>query len=204
MGRCWENRLSLRRMTFFALVAGAIAGAVLPPSVMTGDPTRMLVTFLGLVSASILPTVSLAIGSMSGTGRSVKRISALSMELEIACRALFQTFGWVAATIALLLLLSVVPQISGRWQFGDHLVQIDDVARRSIQSLVIICSISAVRRALKIPQVLLAVLGIKRDIALFEAQKVLRENAPTEEEMRQMFKTKEGFGAVVRIELPAK
>ena len=204
MGQCGENRLSIRRLSYVALVAAAVAGAVIPPSAMAGDPIRMLVTFLGLVSASILPTVSLVIGSMSATGRSVQKIMLLSTELGNACHAMFSTLGWVAVTVFLLLLLTVVPEATWHWVIKGHPVQIEDMPRRAIQSLVLICSVSAVEQAFAIPKILLNVLGIKREIAIFEAQKNLREKAPSEDETRQMFKTREGFGGIVRIEVSGK
>ena len=204
MGRCGENRLSLRSLVIASLSVGAILGASIPPAIVVGEPARMLTTFLGLISASVLPAVSLVIGSMSGAGRSVKKIAELDAQLRRACLAMFETLAWVAATFFLAILISVVPPIPGRWVVASYSLIVDDAARRPILALIFVCSMLAVIRALTIPTVLLGVLSIKRDIAVFEAQKSLREKVPSEEDTRQMFKTKDGYGSVVRIDLPTK
>jgi len=84
MGGRREDRLHLRRLEWLALVAAMAAGGASPLGMLSGDAGRLLVTFLGLVSASILPTISLILGSMTASGRSVKAIDDLQSELTAA------------------------------------------------------------------------------------------------------------------------
>lgn len=198
MGRCREDRLSLRGSGYAALIAAAAAGAVLPPALLIGDPSRMLVTFLGLVSASILPAVSLVIGSLSSSGRSVLRIDALARELGDAVRTLFAILGLVAIVVALLMLIAIAPEIG--WRLPYAAVEIPDAARRALQSLALLLAAAATSKALAIPRILTRVLTIKKDIAIYEARKALAEKSPSEADIRQMFPTKEGFGTTVPLD----
>lgn len=200
MGNKRENRLLFRLIRLLSFVALATGGVALPPDVLSGEPIRLLVTFLSLVSASVLPTVSLAIGGMSATGHSVQKISELHQELEGSCRALFSTFGWVAICVALLLTHSILPDLSGAWEFKGTLYTLNDVPRRSVQALVAVCASETLIRAAVIPRVLRAVLLIKRDISVFEARQSLITKAPSDGDMKKIFPKKEGFGTSIILE----
>lgn len=181
-----------------ALIAGCAAGAILPPALLTGEPSRMLVTFLGLVSASILPTVSLVIGSLSSSGRSVMRIEALARELAQAVRTLFAILALVAAAVVLLMLVAIVPEMG--WRPPVLPLEIPDAARRALQALAILLTVAAALEALAIPRILARVLALKKDIAVHEARKALAETSPSEAEIRQMFTTREGFGKTIPLD----
>ncbi|TBN39451.1 hypothetical protein EYE42_10515 [Paracoccus subflavus] len=190
--------MSLRGSGYAALIAAAAAGAVLPPALLIGDPSRMLVTFLGLVSASILPAVSLVIGSLSSSGRSVMRIDALAQELMDAIRTLFAILGLVAIVVALLMLIAILPKVG--WQLPYSAVEIPDAARRALQSLALLFAVAATCKAMAIPRILVRVLMIRKDIAIHEARKALAETSPSEADIRQMFATREGFGKTVPLD----
>lgn len=198
MGRCRENRLSLRWPRRAALIAGFATGAVLSPSLLIGDPSRMLVTFLGLVSASILPTVSLVIGSLSSAGRSVMKIDELAGELTQAIRTLFAILGLVAIVVLLLTVIAMVPEIA--WRIPSFAVEVPDAARRCLQALALLLAIAATIEAATIPRILTRVLTIKKDIAIVEARKALADKSPSEADIRQMFAKKDGFGKTIPLD----
>lgn len=198
MGRRRENRLSLRWLRLAALTAGSAAGALLPPALLTGDPSRLLVTFLGLVSASILPTVSLVIGSLSSTGRSVMKIEELARELAQAMRTLFSILGLVAGAVALLMAIAIVPEIGFRIPSSPF--EVPDAARRGLQSLAFLLTVAATAKAAAIPRILARVLAIKKDIAIHEARRALADKSPSDADIRQMFAKKDGFGKTVPLD----
>ena len=198
MGRRRENRLSLRWLKGAALIAGSAAGAALPPALLTGEPSRLLVTFLGLVAASILPSVSLVIGSLSSSGRSVLKIEELARELAQAMRTLFSILGLVAAVVALLMAIAIAPDIG--WRIPHAPFHVPDAARRGLQSLAFLLTVAATLRAVAIPRILARILAIRKDIALHEARKALAENSPSDAEIRQIFAKKDGFGKTVPLD----
>jgi len=198
MGRCRENRLSLRGPRVVALIAGSAAGAILPPALLIGDPSRMLVTFLGLVAASILPSVSLVIGSLSSSGRSVMKIDELAQELAQAVHTLFSILGLVAVVVVLLMMIAFVPEVG--WRLPYSPVEVPDAARRCLQSLALLFAVAATIEAMTIPRILARVLAIRKDIAILEARKSLAEKTPSDADIRQMFPKKDGFGKTVPLD----
>src|SRR3546814_14141149 len=63
----------------------------------------------GLVAASILPTISLLVNSMTASGRSVKAVDELEHELQSAMDALFMLFGCVGIAVVALVSLATQP-----------------------------------------------------------------------------------------------
>ena len=192
--------MPFRGLRWSALAAGAACGLVIPPALFAGEPVRMLVTFMGLLSASILPTVSLAIGSMSGTGRSVQKINELYTDLRVNAAALFRTLACVAFVFAALVAFAMMPVCNLKMVLIEQQISIPDVARRAVQLIVFSGTVLAVCEGYRIPQTFLKVLAVKRDIAVYEARKEIRDNAPSEVEIKQMFPKKEGFGKTVGLE----
>ncbi|MDZ7908269.1 MAG: hypothetical protein U5N10_08665 [Gemmobacter sp.] len=160
----------------------------------------MLVTFMGLVSASILPTISLAITSMSGTGRSVQKINELYTDLRENSAALFRTLGRVGFVFAALVAFAMVPVWGFELSVLGLTVEIPDAARRAVQVVIFTTAVLAVFEAFHIPKTFLKVLTMKRDIAVYEARKAVRENTPADAEIKQIFPKKEGFGRTVSLE----
>src|SRR3546814_11997499 len=95
---------------YTTLFRSVIAGGVLTPGTVSGESVRFLVTFLGLVAASILPTISLLVNSMTASGRSVKAVDELEHELQSAMDALFMLFGCVGIAVVALVSLATQPE----------------------------------------------------------------------------------------------
>lgn len=177
-------------MGYAALV---VIGAALSPGTISGEAGRVLATFLGLFAASVLPTVSLLINSMTASGRSVYSINELEAELEAAMDALFLLFGCIGIAIAALVSLSIQPP--------DVLKQVpyltSEVLPRIGQSLVVAAAGIVIWRAGQITGILRRSLKIRHEIAINEAKSKLETNAPTAGAMRQMFPTHPDFGKPV-------
>jgi hypothetical protein len=181
--------LSFRRLIWFVLAIAAACGATIPPDVFSGEPVRMLVTFLGLVSASILPTISLAIGNMSGTGRSVKRINELNNDLIETTNALFRTMKYVGCVFVALVVFSMLPHIDVKFSLFDKEFDIPDAPRRFLQLIVFMTAVLAVCKAYEIPRTFLKVLNIKHQIAVYEARKAIDARAPGKKDFKDLFPT---------------
>jgi hypothetical protein len=196
MGGCGEDRLHLRRIEKLALPLGATFGAVLSPATISGDAGRMLAIFLGLVSASVLPTISLLVNSMSSSGRSVKAIDELNQELEAAMDALFLLFGCVGVVIfALVALATPPPAALARVPYLTS-----DVLPRTGQAVVVVSSVLTLLRVGLIPGVLRRSLAIRHRIAVEEARRKTLENAPNTGQTRATFPTHPEFGKAVKLE----
>lgn len=198
MGASWENRLHVRGINLVAVGAGLAFGAALPTGILShGDAGRLLVTFLGLVAAGILPTVSLILTSMTASGRSVHRLSQLKHELESCVSALFVLFGLICLSVGQLLLLSLpVTEMVQQWL---PLFTLPKFVDRIGQAIVFGLLGFVLLRAFLIPAIVQRSLAIRAEIAIEEAQRRTKENAPGHGEIAATFKTKSGFGDQIKL-----
>lgn len=176
----------------------------MPVGVISQASTQLIVTFFGLVAASILPTVTLLLNSMTANGRSVKHLNDLRDELQSGVNALFTIFLFVcAAVIALAFYSAPLPKwpIPLPGELPD--ISLAEVAKRVAQGLVAVFAIMTIVGARKIPQTVQRALELRAEIAVLEAQRATRENAPKKGETAEGFKTKPGFGTTHNLpEIP--
>ena len=196
MGGSWEDRLPLRRLEKFALGSAFAASAALSPGTVSGEAGRLLVTFLAIVAASILPTITLLVNSMTASGRSVQALNKLEAELQAAMDALFLFFGCIALGVGGLIALSIpTPPIALSIPYLAT-----DVLPRFGQGVVGIAAAIILLRAGQIPAILRRSLGIRHEIAVDEARRKLAENAPEAGAMKRAFANHPDFGKVVNLE----
>lgn len=183
--------MHLRLTEVIAAVCGFVAAALLPAGSLSGEPGRLLATFLGLLAASILPTVSLIVGGMGPGSRSVKLVSSLGAEIMATVDLLFAVFGMIAVTLVILLLLNVPTP------YGEYLHPV--TARMMVaagQGLVGAFAILVISKSGAIPGAIRRSLSVRTEMAEAEARKKTAENAAAAA-AASPFKTQEGFGAVV-------
>jgi hypothetical protein len=177
-------------------LVGLAAGAALTPGVASGDAGRVLTTFLGFLSAGLLPTITLLINNMTASGRSVQAIERLERELQAAIDALFLLFGCVALSIGALVSLAIPPAT-----FMTKVPYLTtEILPRIGQALVVGPTALVVWRAGRIPGIMRRALEIRREIAVDEARRKVIENAPTSDTARQGFATAEDFGRPVSLQ----
>lgn len=173
-----------------------MAGVFISPGTISGDTGRMLATFLGLVSASILPTISLLINSMTASGRSVKALDELETELQSAMDALFLLFGCVAVVIGGLVALATPPP--PLFQKVPYLTA--QILPRGGQAVVVLFASITLLRVGQIPGILRRSLGMRHKIAVEEARRKTLDKAPTSAATRASFPTHPDFGKSISIE----
>lgn len=196
MGRGGENRLQLRLNGKIGYLALFAIGATISPGIVSGETASVIAIFLGLFAASILPTVTLLINSMTASGRSILSINKLEQELDLAMDALFFLFGCIGIAIVALVALSIEP--------FDMLKKIPflttEILPRIGQALVVAPTIILLWRAGQITGILRRLLKIQHEIALDEAKVNLQNNAPPAEKVRQSFATNPEFGKVISLQ----
>lgn len=171
------------------------AGGALPLGTLSGDAGRLLVTFLGLVSASILPTISLILGSMTASGRSVKALDELQAELTAAMDSLFLLFGLVGVSVIALLSLAIpTPPLLA------HVPHLATILERLGQAIVAGAAVLILMRAGQIPGILRRSMNIRHKIAVDEARRKTLESAPDPGAMKEAFPTHPDFGKTVDLE----
>lgn len=186
--------MQLRRIAWLAPLVALVAGGAAPLGTFSGDAGRLLVTFLGLVSASILPTISLIIGSMTASGRSVRALDDLQHELTAAMDVLFLLFGLVGVCVVDLLALAITtPAFLARIPF------VAEGLERFGQAVVAAAAVLIVVQAGTIPGILRRSLKIRHAIAVEEARRKTQEKAPAQGAVKAAFRTHPEFGKTVDL-----
>lgn len=181
--------------------AALAAGVALSPNAITADAGRMLVTFLGLVSASILPAISLLINSMTASGRSVMALDELEGELQAAIDGLLLLFGCVAVVVGALVALATPPAAI----LANVPYLTTQILPRLGQGTVVVFSAIILIRVGQIPAILRRSLVVRHKIAVEEARRKTLEKAPAAGASQQMFATHPDFGQSVHLDdLPGK
>ena len=167
----------------------------MPAGAITPDAAKLLVTFMGFVAASVLPTATLMINSLSSNGRSVRLLLDLGSEMRRMLRALFVVLGLTGLSVLALVALAVptpwrLPGLLDNWVVRSHIGQ-------SLALASIFFTLDATR---VIPRSFFRCLGLKLDIVVEEARQKTVDNAPKVGETSASFKTKPGFGTVRTLE----
>lgn len=155
----------------------------------------MLATVLGLVSASVLPSVSLILATLTPGGRSVQSVNQLHVELRSAMNALFYLLGTVGLVLGALFMLSIPPPAF--LLRIPHLTT--DVLPRLGQAIVVAASLAVIARASSIPAILRRCLKIRHEIAADEARRKTLENATAVGDPRNYFARNPAFGEKVKL-----
>lgn len=172
------------------------AGAALTPGTVSGDAGRILATFLGLFAASLLPTITLLINSMTTSGRSVWALNELEKEVHAAMDALFFCFACIGIAIAALLALSIeAPIILKRVPYLTT-----QIMPRSGQAFVVCASTLVIWRSGQIPAILRRTLAVRHKAALEEARAKLDASVPDAATIRQGFAPHADHGKVVSLQ----
>ncbi|MAW99565.1 MAG: hypothetical protein CMN72_07930 [Sphingomonas sp.] len=154
---------------------------------------------MGLFAASILPTISLIIGAMGASGRSVKGVNELHNELAHAVDALLFIFGTLLVSVAALFALSVpTPNAVAAIPLAG------EILTRGGQAIVSLTAVTALLHAGKIPAILRRILELRREMAVNEVRRQISERAPAAGAMRENFATSAGFGRSVSLEEAAE
>jgi hypothetical protein len=181
---------------------------LLPSGFVTGDIGRIITTFLGLIAASILPTISLIVGSMSASGRSVKGINDLHAEFVDLVGELFAVLGWIMVAIGGLAFASVEITLGlGIYHpFGIlfDFSSLPDVLKGAGRFALGYASAAALAQFSMVPKSVLKALEIRHHIAIDEAKRKVSDNAPSSGDIQKYFGTKQGFGEVKPMTIAEK
>lgn len=188
MGEARSDRLQLRRWLRPVWIGGlAVLAGTLPTSSITPQGARIAATFLGLFAAGILPTISLMLQSVNSSGKSVFRIDELEKQIRSAIDELFKILGCVGLAVFILLALSIVtPKELSFLQAYSALERLGNASVGALLAITII-------KAAHIPNIIRTALEIRFEQARHEAQRATIAAAPSDQEVKAAFPTKEGF-----------
>lgn len=185
--RLWIVKLALP-------IVGGFLGAALPIGIVSKATLSPLATFLGLIAASILPTIGLLISSIDSKNRSVLSVDKLIGEIKsLTKNLLYILLIVILAVIFLLALVSPSPT------FLVTLIE-NEETRILVGQIGLFSLIGhALDRTIVIPNSIFRCINYRAATASGEARKRTNENAPTAQVIKSGFAKKQGFGEQIAL-----
>jgi hypothetical protein len=175
-----------------APVIGGIAFGLMPPDILRGDPSKLLMPFLGLFMAGIFPAISLTINSLKAGGFSVKRIRDMAVELS-------KLLGYLQALFAVALTAALILVAAEALKWGEHFYAPQYSSR--MFNVVLGGCLGILATAMpKLRRTLATLLNITREIAEDEAASKLKERANKLPSIVDRYPTKEKFGELFQAD----
>ena len=166
--------------------------AIFPPNVFDGDPSKLLMPFLGLLMAGIFPAISLTIGSVKSGGFSVRRVGDLADELGRLLNYL-QALFVTALLAAITLVVGDIADWGAKFPSAEY-------TSRVFNFIIGFCAAVLILALPRIRQTFGTLLTISREIAMDEAASKVRDKMAKVPSAVDRFPTKEKFGELFTAE----
>lgn len=176
-------------------------GLIVPAGVIDSGLAALLVTFFGLLAAGIIPAMSLLVGGVLSPSRSVARVISLKGDLDLLLQRL-------AGTLATIIVGALTVMLVSTGQFTltiphETLAPIPSIVReglstlpnRLLQASSFLCLFLSLDRLRVVNEAFKAALNARFELTLEEAQRELRDRAPTAADVASAFPTQSGFGS---------
>ena len=186
-------------------IVGAVpflVGLVLPTSTLSSGLDSLLVTFFGLLSASILPAISLLVGNVASPTYSLAKLEELEVQTKSLVKKLFSTLGVVIAGGALVMVAAAgLPSIPIPAWLPKWCTHLQEAPERLTQGVVFACFAISIDRLRVVSMAFQTVLKARFDLAKMETITRLKKAFPGSEEVRATFPTSEKFGSRVEVDV---
>lgn len=169
----------------------------LAPNAVEPAVLRYIITGLGFVAATVLPSIALTIGTLVSDGRSVMGVQDLAAEVRLTVENLFFITGLVFLALSGILLIA----FSGGALFGGSglgnggLPSTQDAIQAG-SGIVGGALLMLVLKISRVPKAIFRVLELKAELAEGEARRQLNENV-AQISSKKIFPVKPGFGETV-------
>lgn len=177
-------------MTLRIAIIFAILFTIFPSNLFDGDVGKLLMPFLGLFMAGVLPAISLTINSIKSGGYSVQRVQRMASELTGLLDFLQLVFV-LALFSAIMLLVGEALKWGKGWPFEFY--------SSRIFNTLIGFSLGALIGALpKLRHAFRALIIISSEIAVDEASTKIKEKAAKMPPVIDRFPTSDKFGELFK------
>lgn len=177
-----------------------VIGFLLPTEVLSSGMQSLLITFFGLLSAGLIPAITLLLTAPVPTSYSVAHLEQLEAKTEALLDGLISTLKVILiGGVATLIAGAGVSKISflpGDLPLG-HIIE--QAPHRFLQAVVFSCFVIGLDRLRIFVAALRTARALRRDYALDEARRHLAQTAPTSDDVKAMFKRHPAFGATVTV-----
>lgn len=181
-----------------------VGGLFIPPGTLDGALGTLVVTFFGLVSAGILPAISLLVGNTLSSSLSVRKLDELKAGVDSLIRKLLETLGFLVTGAVLVMVQEVgLPNLPEQMLEVDVPGWLQEAPIRVVQAGVLACFFVGIDRIRLVASAFRRVLTERYDLARADSFERIRKNAGSISEVRALFPKTPNFGsAVVASETP--
>ncbi len=183
-----------------------LGGAILPAGVLDDALSGMLVTFFGLLSAGLIPAMSLLVSMSYPASYSVARIRSLDDQVGVVLERMKATLAMYVAGTVLVLVSQVGLPV---WTFSVPLsdgksLTVEDCLGRLLAGAILACLFVSLDRLRLYVVAFRQVRQLRLDLAVEEARGRLKSQAPDAAAVRNLFPTGPNHGAKVEVKASAK
>lgn len=181
-----------------------VGGWFIPPGTLDGNLGTLVVTFFGLVSAGILPAISLLVGNTLSSSLSVRKLDELKAGLDSLMRKLLETLGFLVIGAVLIMVQEVgLPNLPKQVFEVDVPGWLQEAPIRVVQAGVLACFFVGMDRIRLVASAFRRVLTERYELARADSVERIRKNAGSIGEVRNLFPKTSNFGnTVVVSEIP--
>lgn len=186
-------------------IASAIAflgGYWLPEALLGVEQLRLLGPFFGILSLGILPSITLLVGNMTASTKSVAALRKTHLEMRRLITGLFWLLGLVSITVVLAIALTVPwpqPEVSRTaGQDGAFQPVLSHLRARfepALRGLFVLVLFHTINRTWLIVRAVDVVFKLKSETAIAEAEEATQRRASELTPISMSFGRAEGFGA---------
>lgn len=173
-------------------------GVFLPPGTLSAEMRTLLVTFFGLLSAGLLPALTLLVSAPPPTSFTVARLNKLDLETQGLIRGLISTLAYILAG-GVMVLVAATPLLAVKMPATGHAVfdkLLSTVPERLLQAAVFSCFCVALDRLRVFVMTFKSIQSARSESAIEEAKRRIDAKVPTRENLRSSFKTSPLHGTI--------
>ncbi|MBT2131241.1 hypothetical protein [Aliiroseovarius lamellibrachiae] len=187
-------------MIWIVAIIAFAAGLWIPIGAIDIGLAGLLVTFFGLLSASVLPAMSLLVANTLSPRNSVKSLNRLYDRTARLIRKLWQTLGFlVTGAIFSIVVAKTNTPLPNEILSLDVPCWAKNAPNQIIQSIVCTCFVVGLDRLRVIGSAFKSVLDERYDLAVSASQKNARDNLKEQKKIDEIFPKSERFGETVEV-----
>jgi hypothetical protein len=181
-------------------------GLLLPIGLLGPEQATIIVTFLGLMIAGILPALSLVVGNTVSASFSSSKLKELDVETTHLMNRLLGTLGAVLVgagtvfistyTLPTIQVGSLIPVESIFFGVAEWFV---DLPERVVQATAFASVVLCTDRLRLVATAFRRVRELRFELAKLDSVIKMKQIAPTDSEVRSAFRRSEAFGSMVEV-----
>jgi hypothetical protein len=177
-----------------------LGGVFIPPSTLSDELGTLLITFFGIMSAGVIPAISLLVSSTLSSSLSVKKLDDLKVETETLVRKLVETLAFLVIGAILIMAdqmgIPKLPSSIGTFTMPSWF---PSAAERSVQSGVLVSFLIGLDRLRLVGSSFKRVLNERYQLSRADSELRIKRNGASVGNAEDYFSKSTNFGEEVKV-----